>query len=793
MADRYWVGGAGTWNTSSTANWSASPGGASGASVPTSADNVFFDQAGTYTVTMTGALTCLDITVSLGAVTFATGTTPTLAINGSMSLIAGTVWSSTGTVTFNATTTGKTVTTNGTTLSGAVTFNGVGGYWTLGSALTSISNINLNAGTLDTSSSSYAVTCGTLSPFSSSNRSLLLNASTITVTGFISSNTNFTLNAGTSTITITSATPSFTSDGLTFYNVIFTNVGFSAIVITGVNTFNTLSLPGTTNFAVSIFEFNANQTIGTLTLNPGVETANRKFLRSDTIGTTRTLAVTTLPAGAANYDFRDIAITGAAAPLTGTNFGDAKGNSGITFPAAKTVYWGSGGSGFWGVSGGNWSLTNGGAVDITAFPLAQDTAVFPNAIPPSGATVTVNAGYNIGTIDMSLRTTNTMTLTTGPQRPIIYGNWVNGTGITLSGTSFITFSGRGSQTITSAGKTFAQSLTIDTPGGSVTLQDNFVSSGISLTLTSGTFNANNYSVTVPSFSSNNSNVRTVAIGSGIWTLSASGTVWNVASIPNFTAIGTGTINLIAATAKTFAGGGVQTYPTINQGGAGALTVTGSNKFANITNTYSATGATSVLFVAGFTNRFTAFNLTGAIGNVCTLGSTTAAQTNLIKFNAWYMGANSTNGGNNTGLVFTAGGGIDYLSVSYINGTFTTLYAVDVAEVSTGADVVAALAPQLSEVAETITGADLPASIVTSTSTVSEAVTVSDVFSGSFILQNAAVEEFVTASDVFFGAYLWDLIPNYQDPNWGPVNNTQSITWSNVGDSQTPNWQNVDNA
>lgn len=41
MADRYWVGGAGDWfNTSS---WSTSSGGFSGASVPTSADNVFFD------------------------------------------------------------------------------------------------------------------------------------------------------------------------------------------------------------------------------------------------------------------------------------------------------------------------------------------------------------------------------------------------------------------------------------------------------------------------------------------------------------------------------------------------------------------------------------------------------------------------------------------------------------------------------------------------------------------------------------------------------------------------------
>ena len=51
MADRYWVGGTGTWND--TAKWSASSGGGSGASVPTSTDNVFFDAnsaSGSFTV-----------------------------------------------------------------------------------------------------------------------------------------------------------------------------------------------------------------------------------------------------------------------------------------------------------------------------------------------------------------------------------------------------------------------------------------------------------------------------------------------------------------------------------------------------------------------------------------------------------------------------------------------------------------------------------------------------------------------------------------------------------------------
>src|SRR5882762_3187909 len=43
MASRFWVGGNGTWDASTTTNWSASSGGAGGQSVPTSADSVTLD------------------------------------------------------------------------------------------------------------------------------------------------------------------------------------------------------------------------------------------------------------------------------------------------------------------------------------------------------------------------------------------------------------------------------------------------------------------------------------------------------------------------------------------------------------------------------------------------------------------------------------------------------------------------------------------------------------------------------------------------------------------------------
>lgn len=65
MANRYLVGVSGTWNTTSTANWSASSGGAAGASAPTSADAVFIDaNSGGGTVTLGEDVSILPLTLT---------------------------------------------------------------------------------------------------------------------------------------------------------------------------------------------------------------------------------------------------------------------------------------------------------------------------------------------------------------------------------------------------------------------------------------------------------------------------------------------------------------------------------------------------------------------------------------------------------------------------------------------------------------------------------------------------------------------------------------------------------
>jgi hypothetical protein len=135
------------------------------------------------------------------------------------------------------------------------------------------------------------------------------------------------------------------------------------------------------------------------------------------------------------------------------------------------------------------------------------------------------------------------------------------------------------------------------------------------------------------------------------------------------------MSMTAATAKTFVGGGFTYNCTLNQGGAGALTITGSNTFDNITNTVQ---PASVLFTAGTTSTFlSGFSLSGTAGNLITIGSATAASHTLSKASGtvsvsycsisrssatggaiWQaLTANgNVDGGNNTGWIFSTGSG-----------------------------------------------------------------------------------------------------------------------------------------
>jgi hypothetical protein len=82
---------------------------------------------------------------------------------------------------------------------------------------------------------------------------------------------------------------------------------------------------------------------------------------------------------------------------------------------------------------------------------------------------------------------------------------------------------------------------------------------------------------------------------------------------------TGVISMNSASAKFFVGGG-KTWPTLNQGGAGALTIQSSNTFANITNTVQ---PATITFTAGVTQTVAAFGVSGTAGNLITLNTSTS--------------------------------------------------------------------------------------------------------------------------------------------------------------------------
>jgi hypothetical protein len=342
MADRYWILGTGTWDATNTVNWSASSGGAGGASVPTATDNVFFDANSNvgvtaFTVTMANSpRVCNDFLASgLDGVMTLAGTGIGLTVSGSLTFQATNFSRSySGTTTFNATTTGKTVTTNGIGFGAGVTFNGVGGAWTLGSAL-NCGPIIVTNGIFDTSSSgNYSVFATTFSSNNSNVRTINLNASTVNFSGsnawLMTTSTNATLNAGTSTINLTSASAkTFAGGGLSYGTL--NQGGAGALTITGSNTFLNITNTRKSVSATSIL-FTAGTTSTFTDWN-----ASGEATRLLTIGSVTAASHTLSKAsGTVSSDFLSISrstATGGAGWYAGANSTNGGNNSGWIFTA----------------------------------------------------------------------------------------------------------------------------------------------------------------------------------------------------------------------------------------------------------------------------------------------------------------------------------------------------------------------------------------------------------------------------------------------------------------------------
>ena len=402
MASRYWVGGTGNWDATTT-HWSATSGGAGGASVPTSADDVFFNSlsnATGYTVTLTATANCKSISVSgpsTGIVTVA-GTTA-LNCYGSFTLAAsGVTWTHSGAKNFVATTTGWTIRTNGVSIAGALAFSGVGGGWTLGSALTTSGTCTVTAGTL--SLSSYTLTCS----------------------GFTSASGTRTLAFGTGNITATGSgiACSISSAGLTITGTPVINFTYSGAAARTISSILSISLnitAGTGTIAGTFEAFNVNFTGYT-----GAFSANTASIYGDLI----------FDAG------MTVAANANVLTLNSLKTSKTLDTKGVVIDRPVTL---NGGGGTWTLAS---NLNVGSPISLRTLTLTAGT------LATSGYRVTCGAFSSTGS--------TTRSLSLGSSLIDCYGNWtVSGTGVTITpGTSTITmYPVTASSTFAGGGLTYA--------------------------------------------------------------------------------------------------------------------------------------------------------------------------------------------------------------------------------------------------------------------------------------------------------------------------------------------------
>ena len=361
MANRYWVGGAGTWDTTTTTNWSATSGGAGGASAPTSTDAVFFNaNSGSGTVsTSTDYVQCLSLTC--------TGFTGIIDCTGfSISSYGNVTLSSGGTYTALVLTILDVCTL--TSVGKHIAYLYIGGYGTGNANLTLADDLycgvvgdfgsfgffdgTINANNKNVSCSGfYSIDLG-------STRTLNMGSGTWTIFGdgtggvgvgdcgwmcLASSDvTNMTINCNTSTINCTPPAGGITffdSQNKTYYNL---NMGsangtlaFENRTTYNFNTISTSAQPCTLTFyagrTYTVTNFNASGTAGNLVT-----------LQSTTSGTQFTLSKASGTVSRDYLSIKDSAATGGAAWYAGANSTNVSNNSGWTFTAPPAPSAGNG-------------------------------------------------------------------------------------------------------------------------------------------------------------------------------------------------------------------------------------------------------------------------------------------------------------------------------------------------------------------------------------------------------------------------------------------------------------------
>lgn len=513
MADRYWVGGSGTWDDTSTANWASTSGGASGASAPTTADAVFFDaNSGTAaTVTVDSTAVAQATTVDKSDITLSLIDNATLAVS-----------TSTFTLTFG------TLTLNNNTLT-------VGRF---ASSNSNVRTINFGTGNITlTGNASIILSFFTLTgivysgtPVFNSNYSGATGTRTIrvgsTAGGSATTAVSVNVTAGTDIVDVGGH---FINLNYTGYNgaaaasavarFIYGDLTFdSGMTIAGTNATNFSATSGTqqitTNGVTLDHPITQNGVGGTVQLQDNL-----------TMGSTRTFTLTngaldlnnqTLSTGrfsSGNSNVRSIAFGTGDITLTDNsatiwNCGILTNLTLLGTPNVNCVYSGS---------------TGTRAIINTSGALTEPSQV--NFYVSAGSdTVTVTSGCKTldftgfsGTLNNSAR--------------VVYGNLIMSAGMTVNaGASITTFAGTlGLQQITTNGKTLDFPLTFNSVGGNFAFQDALTQGSTrAFTITNGTVQLKNgVTSTVGAFVTSGTSqkfLQSTLLGSQATLSQASGTV-----------------------------------------------------------------------------------------------------------------------------------------------------------------------------------------------------------------------------------------------------------------------------
>jgi hypothetical protein len=665
MALRYWVGGTGTWDSSSTVNWAASSGGASGSAVPTTSDDVIIDNnSGAGFITTAAGATAGSVTYTSITVTSLTlGAALTLGGTGSFSFNASTLNLANQILTVNSFTSNSSNTSSRVIQfgSGNITIVGsVNNFWDVrnmatisytGTPTVYISSNTTTTGTLTHGSLSGGA-AGTYIDFNvtAGNYTLEINANSYLrglnfTTGFTGKVLFNSLYAHYGDLTFH---PDMAVDFSSYTtNLRFNSVNTSQLVTHAGKRFYAITQStnggqvryssGSLTLAESFTLSSGNLDLGTLGCNLSCASFSNSNtnLRSITFGSSNSITVT------GNGTVLSMGTT--------TNFSHS-GNSAIylynvTNTTGSTLQISSGITG-----GGNSSALNIYVMNgYSTFSITNNSHV---------RSLTFNSGFT-GIWNLS-----------NPNQLRIWGDLVLTTSMTVNAlpTSYWGFvSGTGTQYITTAGKTLnpIQISSLST----VQLLDNLsIATTGALLITSGTFDANNRNITAAAVLMTSATTKALIMGSGIWNLTGSGTIWSSNATGTSLTPSTSTIITSNSGAKTFSSTGLTYYNLINTG-TGALTLAGSNTFNNLaalagcaltfssnsittSNTFTFVGTSSlpITITSTSTQAFTLAKRGGCIVDMqyVNMANCTASPVT----NTWYAG-NSTNSGSNSGITFSS--------------------------------------------------------------------------------------------------------------------------------------------